>query len=144
MWRSIKLENPMAIDVRGLAPLLQVFDMPTSIKFYCDGLGFQIAGNDGKTAPHFDWVLLRLNGAELMLNTAYEADQRPPKPDPARIAVHKDTAIYFGCPDVDGAYAQLRKKGIKAREPKVAPYGMKQLYLNDPDGYTLCFQWRAE
>jgi len=34
----------MAIDVRGLAPLLQVFDMPTSIKFYCDGLGFEIAG----------------------------------------------------------------------------------------------------
>ena len=22
-------------------------------------------------------------------------------------------------------------------------YGMKQLYLKDPDGYELCFQWRA-
>jgi glyoxylase I family protein len=28
-------------------------------------------------------------------------------------------------------------------EPKVAPYGMKQLYVRDPDGYGLCFQWPA-
>jgi hypothetical protein len=25
--------------------------------------------------------------------------------------------------------------------PKVAWYGMKQLYLRDPDGYLICFQW---
>jgi len=134
----------MTIDVRGLAPLLNVFDMPTSLKFYCDGLGFEIALNDGKPAPHFDWVLLRLNESELMLNTAYEQDQRPPAPDPKTIAAHQDTAIYFGCPDVDGAYAYLQEKGIKSEKPKIAPYGMKQLYLTDPDGYVLCFQWRAE
>ena len=29
----------------------------------------------------------------------------------------------------------------EVKEPKVAPYGMKQLYLTDPDGYLLCFQW---
>ena len=28
----------MAIDVRGLAPLLEIFDMPTSISFYRAGL----------------------------------------------------------------------------------------------------------
>jgi len=134
----------MAIDVRGMAPLLQVFDMPTSIKFYCEQLGFEIAGSDGKQAPHFDWVLLRLNGVELMLNTAYEAANRPPKPDPARIAAHRDASIYFSCPDVDGTFAHLRGMGVKAKEPKVAPYGMKQLYLTDPDGYILCFQWRAD
>ena len=39
------------IDVRGVAPLLQVFDMPTSIAFYCDVLGCEIAASDGKPAP---------------------------------------------------------------------------------------------
>jgi glyoxylase I family protein len=121
----------MGIDVRGLAPLLSVFDMPTSIKFYCEGLGFELVSSDGKPAPHFDWVLLRLNGTELMLNTAYEEDQRPPAPDPARIRAHQDTVIYFGCPDVDGAHAHLRGTGINVREPEVASYGMKQLYLPD-------------
>jgi glyoxylase I family protein len=134
----------MAIDVRGMAPLLQVFDMSTSIKFYCDVLGFEIAGTDGKQAPNFDWVLLRLNGVELMLNTAYEAANRPPTPDPARIAAHGDVGIYFGCPEVDGVFTHMREKGVHVKEPKVAPYGMKQLYVTDPDGYELCFQWRAE
>lgn len=33
----------MSIDIRGICPLLQVFDMPTSIKFYRDVLGFEVA-----------------------------------------------------------------------------------------------------
>ncbi len=133
----------MPIDVRGIAPLLQVFDMPTSIKFYCEALGFEIVTTDGKPAPDCDWVLLRLNGVELMLNTAYEAHQRPAKPNPARLAAHEDVGLYFGCPDVDAAYRHLRSLGIETKEPKVARYGMKQLYLKDPDGYELCLQWRA-
>jgi len=32
----------MAIEIRGMAPLLQVFDMPASIVFYRDVLGFQV------------------------------------------------------------------------------------------------------
>jgi len=80
---------------------------------------------------------------ELMLNTAYEEDSRPPEPDRARIAAHDDTAIFFGCPDVDAAYAHLRSRAKNVKAPKVATYGMKQLYVRDPDGYNLCFQWPA-
>src|SRR6266481_7965456 len=32
------------------------------------------------------------------------------EPDRARIAAHDDTAIFFGCPDVDAAYAHLRSR----------------------------------
>ena len=74
----------MGIDVRGLAPLLQVFDMPKSIAFYRNILGFDIVATS-PPGPGFDWALLSLNGVELMLNTAYEAADRPPSPDPARI-----------------------------------------------------------
>jgi len=69
---------------------------------------------------------------------------RPPAPDLARFATHEDTCLYFGCPDVDAAYAYLRARGVAAKEPHVAPYGMKQLYLSDPDGYSICFQWPAK
>lgn len=134
----------MSIEIRGLTPLLQVFDMPASIAFYRDVLGFEIVGSDGKPVPHNDWVLLELNGAQLMLNTAYERNHRPSQPDAKRRAAHGDTCIYFGCPDVDAAYAYLRDKGVQLKPPKVAPYGMKQLYLQDPDGFELCFQWRAD
>jgi glyoxylase I family protein len=133
----------MSIEIRGMAPLLQVFDMPTSIAFYRDVLGFEVVTTSKPGAENFGWALLRLNGMELMLNTAYEEDCRPPEPDRARIAAHDDTAIFFGCPDVDAAYAHLRSRAENVKEPKVAPYGMKQLYVRDPDGYNLCFQWPA-
>jgi hypothetical protein len=29
------------------------------------------------------------------------------------------------------------------QHPTVAAYGMKQLYVLDPDSYNLCFQWEA-
>jgi glyoxylase I family protein len=41
----------------------------------------------------------------------------------------------------NAAYDYLRACGVAAKEPSVAPYGMKQPYLTDPDGYSLCFQW---
>jgi glyoxylase I family protein len=132
----------MAIDVRGLAPLLQVFDMPTSIAFYRDLLGFEVLSTSAP-GDHFDWALLRLNGVELMLNTAYESHERPPAPDPDRVASHVDTGLFFGCPDVDAAYTYLRACGVDVKPPVIQPYGMKQLYLTDPDGYCLCFQWPA-
>lgn len=130
----------MPLELRYVCPLLQVFDMPTSLAFYRDRLGFAV---DASSSPgdHADWVQLRLGDAYLMLNTRYEADDRPAAPDPARVAAHDDTGLYFGCPDVDAAYAFLRERGVDAAPPKVAPYGMKQLYVTDPDGYVLCFQW---
>jgi catechol 2,3-dioxygenase-like lactoylglutathione lyase family enzyme len=141
---SIQQEDDMAIEIRGMAPLLQVFDMPTSIRFYRDVLGFDVVTTSTPRGEHFDWALLRLSGVELMLNTAYEEDARPAAPDPARFVMHEDTCLYFGCPNVDAAYAYLRARGVAAKEPEVAHYGMKQLYVSDPDGYSLCFQWPAK
>jgi hypothetical protein len=70
----------MAIEIRGMAPLLHVFDMPASIVFYA------------------------------------------------------------AC----AAYMHLRAHGVAAKETKIAHYGMKQLYVIDPDRYNLCFQWPAK
>jgi hypothetical protein len=88
--------------------------------------------------------MLRLGPAELMLNTAYEFDNdRPAEPDHARTTAHDDTGLFFGCPDVDAAYEELRGKGVTVNEPVVTAYGMKQMYFHHPDGYALCFQWPA-
>ncbi|HUB28770.1 MAG TPA: VOC family protein [Terracidiphilus sp.] len=136
----------MAIEIEGATPLFAVYDLPTSLAFYRDLLGFQVvhhsqAFTDAK--DDYGWALLRMNSVELMLNNAYENNIRPPLPDAARNAWHKDVCLYMGCRDVEGAYAYLRSRGVDAKEPKVAYYGMKQLYLKDPDGYSLCFQRNA-
>jgi glyoxylase I family protein len=40
-------------------------------------------------------------------------------------------------------YQHLRGKGVDVQPPTIAPYGMKQLGVKDPDGFTMCFQWPA-
>jgi ankyrin repeat protein/uncharacterized glyoxalase superfamily protein PhnB len=145
---GVSKETPAAevapFEVGGMAPLIQVYDMPEAIRFYCDGLGFELVQSSEEIeAPegrYFHWAWLRLGGANLMLNTAYDAGERPPERDLSRESAHRDTELYFDCPDVDGAYADLRAKGLDVEEPKTAPYGMRQLRLRDPDGYVLCFQ----
>jgi glyoxylase I family protein len=134
----------MALDLRGVTPLIQVYDMTTSLRFYRDGLGFEVVYTSPQLGEDkYHWVMLRLGAVELMLNGAYEFDEeRPVSPDPARVAAHDDATLYFACPDVDAAYAELCAKGAPAKEPALMRYGMKQMDVRDPDGFLLCFQWR--
>ena len=74
----------MAIAVRGLAPLLQVFDMPASLRFYRDALGFELVSSS-EPGDDADWVWLRHGDAHLMLNAAYE-----------RGAVRRGAALHEG------------------------------------------------
>jgi glyoxylase I family protein len=64
-------EGCVAMNIHGVAPLLQVFDMPTAIRFYRDVLGFTVWATS-EPGDDCNWAGLRLNGAEVMLNTAYE------------------------------------------------------------------------
>jgi catechol 2,3-dioxygenase-like lactoylglutathione lyase family enzyme len=38
----------MCIEIRGMSPLLSVFDMPASLAFYRDVLGFEIVQDSGQ------------------------------------------------------------------------------------------------
>ena len=129
----------MTLRIGGFATLIQVFDMPISLAFYRDVLGFEVI-SDAPEDGRCDWVWLKSGESELMLNTAYEAEARPPAPDPTRCAAHSDATLYFGCEDVDAAHAELRARGVVTREAIVTDYGMKQVYLKDPDGYEICLQ----
>ena len=134
----------MANEVQGVAPLVQVFNMPRSIHFYRDLLGFKVAGKSKEKSSDpddVDWAMLKLSDATIMLNTAYDPEDVPAQRDPGRWSGHQDTCLYFGCPDVDSAYQQLIAKGLQLDPPKTAWYGMKQLYLKDPDDFGICFQW---
>lgn len=134
-------------QVRGLCPLIQVYDMNEAAEFYCERLGFEmVARSDERDTPEgrlFHWCWLRLGDAQLMLNTAFDEGERPSARDPARQEAHGDTCLYFDSPDVDGVAAALRSKEIAFEGPRDAPYGMRQLWFSDPDGYQLCFQARV-
>ena len=131
----------MALDLRGVIPLLWVYDMPTSIRFYRDQLGFEVSRTSQVLGEdRFDWAMLGAGQSRFMLNTSYEFDeQRPVRPQPSN-ASQRDVWLYFDCPDADTVYATLREKGLDVQEPSVTYYGMNQTFVCDPDGYRLCFQ----
>jgi uncharacterized glyoxalase superfamily protein PhnB len=138
----------MVIETDGMAPLLQVYDMPEAVAFYRDTLGFEVvAATPVVETPEgrfSHWMHLRLGSAHVMLNTAYDEGERPTARVETQQRWHGDICLYFGCTDVDAVYDELRSKLSGLKPPADAPYGMRQLYLTDPDGYGLCFQTPIE
>lgn len=121
--------------VQQTVPLLLVSDIAQSCVFYCDGLGFEVIDKwepDGKLA----WCWLKQGGAALMLQQACDDD-------PAVTARGQGVAFYFICEDADAVHHAITLRGIKATDPTVAFYGMKQTFVIDPDGYELCFENRT-
>lgn len=127
------------MEIQYICALLHVFDMKASLDFYTGILGFEICQSAGEP-DDIDWVWLTKKHLHLMLNTQYELSCRPANPEPERVKTHGDTILFLGTPDVDAVYQELVAKGAKCDPPQAAPWGMKQLYLYDPDGYGICFQ----
>jgi glyoxylase I family protein len=131
------------IKLDGFAPLLQVFDMPASIHFYRDILNFDVVQSSGE-GDDVDWVLLQYDNIQLMLNTAYEKESRPSSQDNNIIRAHRDTSLYFGCPDVFETHKLLTARGLTIKEPFITGYGWDALAFSDPDNYSICFHWPAK
>lgn len=136
-------------EFTGLVPLLQVHDLPVSLAFYCDGLGFDVLDasdpveDGGRSYVHWCW--LRAGGADLMLNTRYDTGEQPPLRDLARASAHGDIALYLSHPDLDDLRARLNARGIEAGPVTKTAYGARELSLTDPDDFILAIHknWPA-
>ena len=118
--------------VRQLWPLLFVQDIQRSVGFYRDRLGFTLAGQADAQGRMF-WCRLERGGSSIMLQQAEAED------GPAQWRGH-GVGFYFICDDADSMYAELTSRGLQLDPPKVADYGMKQLFVPEPDGYSICFE----
>ena len=125
----------------GLTPLISVWDMPTSLAFYRDVLGFtvffaspEVVAAEGRFS-HYMW--LKFGQADIMLNTQYDSNERPTQPPPH---TPKDAIFYIHCSDVDLAYRELIARGLQTAPLMLAGYGLKLFSVKDPDGHTIVFQ----
>ena len=78
------------------------------------------------------------DGSALMLQQIEEAEDGPAK------GMGRGVALYFICDDADAMHAELTSRGLDLKAPKVAYYGMNQLYVPEPDGYVICFESPTE
>jgi uncharacterized glyoxalase superfamily protein PhnB len=114
----------------SLAPQFLVDDLDGAIAYYRDVLGFTF----GEPWGGFYAIGMR-DGLELHLK---EAPKNPAERQHRRANEHLD--IYAGVDGIDAFYAQCVANGAKIVKP-LAPtaWGPKDFYVEDPEGYILCF-----
>ncbi len=131
------------IGLTGATPYFEVFDMNASLAFYRDVLGFEVlfASPEMETAEgrfsHF--VRLGRDGVDLMLNTTYDSNERPPARTEARWAGCRHVALYIDCPHVEALYTEMAARGLRAAPPAPTRYGYLAFSAQDPDGYRINF-----
>jgi lactoylglutathione lyase len=128
-------ETMMSENVREVVPFLAVADMERSVRFYVDGLGFEMPLKwivDGKVR----WCRLQMGGAGLMLQEFRTEGHVSWNPEGK---VGEGVTLYFMCEDALAIYRQVIARGLEASSPFVGN-GMWVTFLTDPDGYRLAFE----
>lgn len=116
-----------------VVPLLWVKNMNQALDFY-QNVGFKLT-ESWKPRGDIQWCRVEFQGAKLMLQVADKAQTQQVQP-PADRGIQ----LYFITDDVDSLYQQFLEREIDIKPPKIEFYGMKQLFLSDPDGRLLCFE----
>ena len=131
---------------------LRVADVGRSFRFYCDGLGFEIAHRmDDERGPFFarlekdGLALMIANRPSRFLDFAMHAPGHFHEHDDGHEHFHGAESVHDGSlnlvtylyvADVEAAYAEVQRRGI---EPLTAPedmfYGVREFLVRDPDNY---------
>jgi lactoylglutathione lyase len=122
-------------NVRQAVPFFAVSDMQASLRYYVDGLGFEMT-NKWIDEGQIRWCWLELGGAALMLQEYRKAGHDSWVPEGK---LGQGVTICFVCRDALSIYRQIISRGIAASIPFVSN-GMWNTHLYDPDGYRLEFE----
>jgi lactoylglutathione lyase len=125
------------VNVQQAVPFFRVTNMEESLRFYVDGLGFEmtkkwIPDGDGKVR----WCWLELGNAAIMLQEYRREGLNSWVPE-SKVGV--GVSISFQCKDALVIYKAVKSRGIAAKKPFVGN-GMWVTIVQDPDGYDLEFE----
>ena len=126
-------------NVRQAVPFFAVSNIEASVRYYVDGLGFEMTMqwidqeiDEGKLR----WCWLQRGGAALMLQEFPTAGHDSWTPAGK---LGKGVSIYFICDDALAIFREIEPRGIHASKPFVSNR-MWVTALSDPDGYRLAFE----
>lgn len=128
--------QPETLRLRGLEPSLTVNDLPRSIAFYRDVLGF-VAGEEWREQGMLTGIELRAGSVTFYLTQDDFAKGRDRT---------KGVGMRFRCytaQDLDRLAAEITARGGALDEgPTDMPWGERQFLISDPDGFKLTFVQR--
>jgi len=122
-------------NVKQAVPFFVVSDIERSVRYYVDGLGFNMRYkwiDEGKLR----WCWLQIDDAALMLQEFWKEGQH------AYVPLEKlgvGVSVCFMCEDALVFYNEIVSKNVEASEPFVGN-NMWVTGLTDPDGYKLYFE----
>src|SRR5690349_19396208 len=120
----------MPARITNLRPMLAVADLPRTVRFYVEKLGFNCSGMAGDPPV---WAELERDGTAIMFNA-------PPREHVLRDVPRKSKdyqIVYLNSDDVAGLHAEYKARGLPVTDLRVTVYGMKEFELRDPDDYWL-------
>ena len=134
----------MATDILsfdGLTPNLVVKDLPRSLAFYRDTLGFEVVATHPEAAP-FVFAWLRRGQVNVFLNDAKAAQDEAtashfhPRPGGVGLFIH--------IKGVDAFHAQVAGSVTVVQPLETRFYGMREFSILDPEGVVITFAERQE
>jgi catechol 2,3-dioxygenase-like lactoylglutathione lyase family enzyme len=119
-----------ATHLTGIAPQFLVDDLERAVEYYCEKLGFEL---DFKYESFY--AAVKRDGFAIHLKCApkFGAER-----EHRRVNEHLDA--YVSVSEIRGLYSELEGRGAKIIKPLEArPWRCVDFYVEDADGYILCF-----
>jgi len=122
-----------ATQVTGIAPQFLVDDLYRSIAYYCDKLGFEL----DFTYQSF-YASVTRDGFAIHLKQAQKLAA-----DRAHLKQNEHLDAYISVSGIRDLYSDLEGRGARVITPlERRPWACLDFYVEDPDGYMLCFSER--
>ena len=133
----METQTKTAANVQQAVPFFMVSSMEASLRFYVDGLGFEMTkkwtpDGDGKVR----WCWLELGNTALMLQE-FKKGQPPYSGQEGKLGM--GVSVCFTCKDALKIYREIKARGVEADRPFVGN-SMWVTCVRDPDGYRLDFE----
>lgn len=128
----------MNSNIKQAVPFFGVTDMEASLRFYVEGLGFEMKHwwipdrVEDKPDGRIRWCWLQRGGAAIMLQE-FLAERRPTE------ALGTGTSVSFMCEDALALYREFASRGIQTQKHPFVGNRLWVVPLTDPDGYRIEF-----
>ena len=120
------------------SPILAVRNVRQTAEYYRDVLGFTLDPVDGVFQPMADepggvYAIVKRSGVWVHFQI-----RREDLPQRTRPAFERDVYVYVE--GLDGLYTDLRQRGaVILQPPHIAPHGIREMVVQDLNGYRLAF-----
>jgi lactoylglutathione lyase len=129
-------EKKIGTNVKQAVPFFNVSNIEESLRFYIEGLGFEMTKkwiDEGKLR----WCWLEIGDAALMLQEFRKEGLNAWKPS---CKVGEGVSVCFMCEDALAIYHQATARGVKARNTPFVGNALWVVSFSDPDGYRVDFE----